>query len=292
MRQSVVVVWYPEIDERQKPLLYDNIKARLESLGISVKHMVFNPLEERIESLVRSTQLPCLVVKPSTDAPPWLETILDTLARRQTKVALLVDRDLDREEGGSSAAGPKRKRTRAAAKIVGFDPADRLLRPFCEGWFIYGGDAPYATRKVHVHRSERDPRTASTSLTRKRARLEPGEPQEIEIVRLIFELYACDKLHLSRIRNILIAENAPPPQRSKGWSIPMVKRILLDPVYMGANKYKDQVKLGTHAPIVEPWLFYAAQSRWLFEWERRGGSAAGEDGEDEDTTGGNNDAQG
>ena len=72
----------------------------------------------------------------------------------------------------------------------------------------------------------------------------------------------------------------------------MVKRILLDPVYMGANKYKDQVKLGTHTPIVEPWLFYAAQSRWLFEWGRRGGSASSEPGEDEDTTGGNNDAQG
>ena len=140
-----------------------------------------------------------------------------------------------------------------------------------DGYFPHA-QAPYGTRAVHLQVKH-----AKTGRMARRTRLEPGPPDEIEIVRLIFELYACQKIPVNHILNVLRAEKVPTTSsRTDRWSLRKVDRILCNPVYIGAAEYKGLVRSGAFTPIVEPWLFHAAQSRRYFEKLSKSGSLVGE----------------
>ena len=140
------------------------------------------------------------------------------------------------------------------------------LQLVSEGYFVLG-QVPYALKVVrarmrHVRRHKWVIRT----------RLEPGDQQEVEIVRLIFELYGCQNMPVNHILNNLRAQNIPARRNTARWSLGKIDRILTDPVYIGATRYKDFVRYGAFQPIIEPWIFHAAMSRRHFEKMSKSGS--------------------
>ncbi len=140
-----------------------------------------------------------------------------------------------------------------------------------QGFFVLG-QIPYAMKAVRERC--RRPRTGKIAV---RTRLEPGDQQEIDVVRLIFELYKCQNMPVNHILNSLRAQNIPPHRNVAGWSLGRVDRILTDPVYIGASRFKEAVRYNAFQPIVEPWIFYAALSRRHFDKLSKAGSSLQQD---------------
>jgi len=135
-----------------------------------------------------------------------------------------------------------------------------------DGYFVLG-HVPYGMRLIRERQ-----RSARINKWVSRARLERGDQQEVRIVRLIFELYACQRMPLNHILNSLRAEGVPVRANSTAWTVPRLERIIDDPSYIGASRFKGVVRYGAFEPIVEPWIFFAAQSRRHFEKLSKSGS--------------------
>ena len=191
--------------------------------------------------------------------------------------ALLAGRDrfgLGRVRGKSAL--PARSTTAAGATPI---PDDELEVAVCssfegdprfavvvDGYFVLG-HVPYGMRLIRERQ-----RSARINKWVLRARLERGDPQEVRVVRLIFELYACQRMPLNHILNSLRAEGVPAHASSTAWTVPRLERIIDDPSYIGASRFKGVIRYGAFEPIVEPWIFFAAQSRRHFEKLSKSGS--------------------
>jgi len=137
------------------------------------------------------------------------------------------------------------------------DPA--LLSLISDGFFVLG-HVPYGMKTVRERH-----RRARTNKWVTHTRLEPGDRQEVRIVRLIYELYACQNMPVNHILNNLRAQNIPTRRGAAAWTLTKIDRLLIDPIYIGATRYKGVVRYGAFPPVIEPWIFYAAQSRRHFE---------------------------
>jgi hypothetical protein len=151
------------------------------------------------------------------------------------------------------------------------DPQGQLadearLSLIIDGYFVLG-QVPYGMKIVRERQ-----RHARTNKWVIRARLEPGDQQEVRIIRLIYELYACQNMPVNHIANSLRAQRIPPRRTATTWTLATIDRILADPVYIGATRYKDVVRYGAFRPVIEPWIFHAAQSRRCFEKLSKSGS--------------------
>jgi hypothetical protein len=94
-----------------------------------------------------------------------------------------------------------------------------------------GGPVPYALRPVLIETPaapDKDKRHR-----RKRQRLVPGDPQEVETVRLIFRLVGDHGWTVSQVVAELKARGIPSPTGKPLWWRPAVLRILRNPVYVG-----------------------------------------------------------
>lgn len=135
-----------------------------------------------------------------------------------------------------------------------------------EGYFVLG-QVPYAMKAVRERHRDAKGRKRVV-----RTRLVPGDQQEVDVVRLIFELYGCQNMPVNHILNYLQVQNIPARRKVSGWSLGKIERILTNPVYIGATRYKDLIRYGAFPPIIEPWIFHAAMSRRYFEKMRKSGS--------------------
>ena len=135
-----------------------------------------------------------------------------------------------------------------------------------DGYYVLGY-VPYGMKTVRER--QRHVRTNKWVI---RTRLEPGDRQEVKIVRLIYELYACQNMPVNHILNSLLAQKIPTRESVATWTLTKIDGILVDPVYIGATRYKGVVRYGAFPPVIEPWIFYAAQSRRHFEKLSKSGS--------------------
>jgi Recombinase len=118
--------------------------------------------------------------------------------------------------------------------------------------------------------------TRLTNRTRIRARrvLRPGRPDEIEVVRLIYEMFVHEGRSRTEILNFLNAEGVPAPRRIPAWRPRHIDLILTDPVYVGASRVGRVVAFDIGIPIISPALYHLAQAK-LFDHSGASGSAPG-----------------
>lgn len=84
---------------------------------------------------------------------------------------------------------------------------------------------------------------------------------EISIVRLIFDLYVNFAKSREMIVHSLNARDVKPPRDGTKWDTTKIARILSDPVYVGAGRFKNLVRYEIFEPAVDPALFFAAQAK-------------------------------
>lgn len=92
--------------------------------------------------------------------------------------------------------------------------------------------------------------------------LVPGEPEKVEIVRLIFDLFVNSDYSLTGITNLLNAQGVCPPHKSSAaWNTRIVRSILASWAYIGANEYCGCYKHNAFPLVVDRALFFEAQAK-------------------------------
>ena len=126
---------------------------------------------------------------------------------------------------------------------------------FLEGYYIKP-IAPYAMRRVPIEKSKQKNRSS-----RWRYVLEPGDPEKVEIVRLIFELFVIHDYSLTDICNLLNSQGVKSPLKSNTWKTSVVRTILESEIYIGANEFSGCVKHGVFPSFIDKSAFFEAQAK-------------------------------
>ncbi|MGD9373881.1 MAG: recombinase family protein, partial [Desulfobacterales bacterium] len=126
---------------------------------------------------------------------------------------------------------------------------------FLEGYYIKP-IAPYAMRRVPIKKSRQKNRSS-----RWRYVLEPGDPEKVEIVRLIFELFVIHDYSLTDICNLLNSQGVKSPLKCNTWKTRVVRTILESETYIGANEFSGCVKHGVFPSFIDKAVFFEAQAK-------------------------------
>jgi hypothetical protein len=126
---------------------------------------------------------------------------------------------------------------------------------FMEGYYIKP-TAPYAMRRVPIKKSKQKNRSS-----RLRYVLEPGDPEKVEIVRLIFELFVIHDYSLTDICNLLNSQGVKSPLKSNTWKTRIVRTILESDTYIGANEFCGCIKHGVFPSFIDKAVFFEAQAK-------------------------------
>ena len=111
-------------------------------------------------------------------------------------------------------------------------------------------------RRVPIKKSKQKNRSS-----RLRYVLEPGDPEKVEIVRLIFELFVIHDYTLTDVCNLLNSQGVKPPLKSNTWKTSVVRTILESEIYIGANEFSGCVKHGVFPSFIDKSIFFEAQAK-------------------------------
>jgi len=126
---------------------------------------------------------------------------------------------------------------------------------FFEGYFLHPF-TPYGLKKVKAPKID-DSSPSSMSLFV----FEPGEPAEVGIVRMIFDLFVGHDYNFSEIANLLNAQEVNAPKNCRAWNPRPIKTILKSPLYIGANKFRGFIKYDVFPAIIEKPVYFEAQAK-------------------------------
>jgi hypothetical protein len=130
-------------------------------------------------------------------------------------------------------------------------------RLFLKGCYIRS-NIPYGMKRVPIKGSE------ILSFRRRHYTLEPGDPAEIKIVRLIFDLFANHGYNRTEICNLLNAQGIKCNNKNGVWDTKKILTMLKTPMYIGANQYGDCITYDVFPSIIDKATFFEAQARiWL-----------------------------
>lgn len=125
---------------------------------------------------------------------------------------------------------------------------------FFEGHFLQTS-IPYGLKRVQVFDlKENNPSSVPLFA------FEPGEPSEVEIVRMIFDLFVNHNYNRSEICNLLNAQEIDAPKNCKAWNQKKIKSILACPLYIGANQYLEFIKFDVFKPIIKKSVYFESQA--------------------------------
>ena len=120
-------------------------------------------------------------------------------------------------------------------KDLSADTLRGLLRRITSG-DVPGGTVPYGYAKVVTDSAGQERRILRTTKHRKlseeRVRWVPGDPEEIEVVRRIFELYSSGAGGYSAVARALNDEGKPSPRGGR-WVNGTIRDMLTNPIYAG-----------------------------------------------------------
>ena len=126
---------------------------------------------------------------------------------------------------------------------------------FFDGYFLQA-NVPYGLRKVQLSDSERENHSSVPLFA-----FEPGEPSEVEIVRMIFELFVSHDYNRTEICTLLNAQEVKSPLKNGIWNARTIKTMLKSPLYIGANQYCGYIKHDVFPQVIEKAIFYEAQAK-------------------------------
>lgn len=126
---------------------------------------------------------------------------------------------------------------------------------FFDGYFLRE-NAPYGLKKVRVKDAKKKNLFSIPLFV-----LEPGKQSEVEIVRMIYELFVYHDYNRTKICTLLNSQEVKAPRKSGVWNATTIKTLLESPLYIGANQYHEYIKHDVFTPIIEKAIFYEAQAK-------------------------------
>jgi DNA invertase Pin-like site-specific DNA recombinase len=145
---------------------------------------------------------------------------------------------------GSPMANIVKGLKRAMASEYSRELSDKVFRGQSNlarlGWHV-GARSPYGMRRMMVGPSGKLRGTMDygerKSLQSDKQILVPGPPEEVAIVRKIYDWFLTEKIYYQSIADRLNTMGIAPPAYSRGWSKEIVKNILRNPKYLGTMIY-------------------------------------------------------
>ncbi len=262
MIRVLVAVYSPDNMASQRLELVDKIHKEIRKKRLSARHIFFNPISNQIHNAVISEKYKHLFLSWTNRMPNLNEIlgssgtmpILDTVHLWYISDFASINKEPENNCEKLDICSMEKMKSLLAA--------DAKIRLVNNGYFI-ANKAPYGTKRIALETYRMD--TCGKRRPVVHYRIEPGSTEHCEVVRLIFDLYGCRNMSMSKITHLLQAQEVSPPPGNKNWTMKIIDRILCDPVYIGSLRYKNFVRNNAIPPIVEEWLFYAVQSRRSME---------------------------
>jgi len=253
MPDSYAIIYAPGVDKIQAMDLVRKIQETSECMGFINTNIQINPepllKEQRKE---RPRKLITLIIGWGLPAEPSWNIIFDKfVSLKIARNIYAIDLFERRGFNGRILTPPKVN----AGKYWSRRVQEKNLRLFSKGYYIRNY-VPYGMKRVSV----KEP-VDETNFSRKRYVLKPGKPSEIEIVRLIFDLFVNHDYNRTEICNLLNAQKVESPNKSDLWNTSKIVTILKSPSYIGANQYSECVTYDVFPSIIEKSIFFEAQAR-------------------------------
>lgn len=253
MPDSYAIIYAPGVNRVQSMDLIRKVQDTAERIGFYPTEIKMLPeplIEEWWEK--RCDKMITLIVGWGLPSEPKWNTILHKVvtanfARNIYAVDLFERKGVD----GRILHSPKVN----AGEYWSRRTQEKNLRLFLKGYYIKN-TIPYGMVRIPVKEH-----LDGSLIDRKRYILKPGRSAEIEIVRLIFDLFVNHDYNRTEICNLLNAQKVESPNKSDKWSTGKIATILKSPMYVGANQYRECVKWDVFPPIIEKSVFFEAQAR-------------------------------
>jgi hypothetical protein len=255
MEDVLAIIHAPGATDSQSQILVNKLRYFLERFSLQKVNIELNPIpplnvpekHRNLNTLVFGWGL--------SEKPAWdkLLQIYEVANIAQEFLAFdLVER---RGLNGRRLNEPRVNAGRYWGQIV----QERNLMLFIDGYYLKS-TAPYGMKTVL-----KKPHKGRPHLTRSHYVLLPGDTGEIEIVKLIFDLFVNHDYSRTQIANLLTAQSVKPPGKTLRWRTKALKTLLQDPVYIGANEFKGSIRYNVFPSLVDQSTFYEAQAKIMRE---------------------------
>jgi hypothetical protein len=253
MLKTTAIIHAPGVDESQ-------LRIMVKKLDRFVERMNFYQSNIRINNYpVIDTDLTGIYRKPSNliigwglfEKPDWSNLVY--AVKTSTEIRIFIGIDLYETSGiyGRVLMVPTLKNGRYWRHKSWHSKCKRFLN----GGFV-SYVTPFGMKRIPGTNPYSDEYALSNYTT-----LVPGAAHEIEIVRLMFDLYVNHGYSMTDITNLLNAQGVTAPHRSKVWNPKKVKNIITSVFYIGSNQFGACIKHNVFPAIVDRSTFYTAQAR-------------------------------
>jgi hypothetical protein len=251
----LAMLYAPYVTKRKENMLLEKLNYYLEKLDLPTPEILVNPSAHIRVNEKEGWYKTVVVGWGLPERPQW-----DALLRKYDFIKIarqFLAFDLFERFGidGRILDEPRVD----AGKYWGLKVQEGHLKHFLQGYFVKSVP-PYGMKRVSRKAPDKTSRGSHSHFV-----LVPGDPEEIQIVRLIFDLFINHDYNRSDISNLLNAQGVEPPGRKTIWKSDIVGIILRDPVYIGANYHQRTIRYDVFPSILDKFIFYEAQAKIMRE---------------------------
>jgi len=234
--------------------LLNQIRGFLEQVGLNNDDLrIYTRLKFGLAELAKEKKVRTLVLAWSAGGKPNLDYWTWSILQSNT-ITEFIPLDLESEPI------PTRKPLDLVPDNTGnwTNKAQRTkLMLFLNGFYL-NAFAPFGLRLLKNYGPETQvPPYLSGQL------LAPGPINEVDIVRLVFNLFVDHGYNYTEISNLLNAQGIKPPSTVQSWSHRALKVLLQSAIYIGVNKFRGCIKHNVVPPLIDRIQFFNAQSKIL-----------------------------
>lgn len=252
MSKIISILHVPGANEAQVMSLFLKLRNFIKQIDISITDLrIYTRQQFAIKEMEKERDMTTLIVGWAvSELPNWSKW--NRIILQSQKVTQFIPLDL------TDGNGVVARTSRAATDNTGnwSSKAQRTkLKLFLKGHYLNSW-APYGLRissKIDPLKSKQPYRSCN--------KLEPGPPDEIDIVRLIFRLFVEHDYCFAEISNLLNSQKIKPPLKRLTWSARNSKAILQSAVYIGSNRFRGCIKHDAFSPLIDRSVFFKAQEK-------------------------------
>jgi|PlaIllAssembly_1097288.scaffolds.fasta_scaffold00608_6 hypothetical protein len=252
--ETISILHAPGVKQSKIKYLERKLRDFVEGIDIGKSDIQINPsdLLKKIDSTSHEGGLTLIIGWGLPSSPAWDRWLCENKITKEVRQLLAIDLFERRGWDGRLLEIPYVN----AGKYWSRRTRQINLTLFQNGCYIKPS-APFGMKRVlNKRKRERAPKTKLYY------HLAPAEPEKVEIVRLIFDLFVNSDYSLTSITNLLNAQGIDPPQKSSTvWNTRIVKGVLESWAYIGSNEYSGCYKHNVFPRVVDKDIFYEAQAK-------------------------------
>ena len=252
MIKTTAIIHASGVNRTELDILIKKLKRFTERINLHPNEIRVNASPVKDITITENTDLPSTLIIGwgLAEKPRWTKWSYEINTSKVIKLFIAID--LYEKDGvnGRVLIVPNLK----AGKYWRYKSWQTRCKLFLEGCYV-STFAPYGMKRIPKDIFNDELMAFNPHI------LVPGSPQEIEIVRLIFDLFVIHNYTITEISNLLNAQGVKAPNKSKIWSGKKIKSLMSSPAYIGSNQYGACVKHKVFPALIDRSTFCAAQAK-------------------------------